>query len=309
MSEKMNKITEELLSQISDYDGEFHGAYNIRQDGKCAGRVSSKNIKIESKTDSPGLDIWIAPGTRGETVFIPACVTMAAFDDLVYNDFHVGEGADVIVQAGCGVHTDSAGGSSHNGIHRFFVGTGARVKYLEKHIGTGRGTGRRKINPVTDAILEKDSYLEMDTSQIGGVQLTNRRTTAKLAEGSHLVVHERLFTDKDQRAETFFRVDLNGAGSAADIISRSVARDRSYQSYTSTIAGNAPCTGHSECDAIIDGDAIVDASPRLLAHNKEASLIHEAAIGRIAGEQIMKLRTLGLTEEEAERMIIEGFLE
>ena len=308
MSGKMNPVTEKLLSLISSYDGEFVGAYNIRQDGMCAGRLSSENISIESKTDNPGLDIRIAPGTKGETVYIPACVTQNGFDDLVYNDFFVGEGADVVIEAGCGIHTEGEGGSSHNGIHRFFLSEGARVKYLEKHIGTGYGGGERKIDPVTDAVLEKNAYLEMDTSQIGGVQLTRRKTTATVAEGARLVVHERLFTESRQRAETFFKVELNGAGAGADIVSRSVARDMSYQNYVSTIVGNAQCTGHSECDAIIDGDAIVDASPRLFARNKEASLIHEAAIGKIAGDQILKLRTLGLTEEEAERMIIEGFL-
>ncbi len=308
MSQSMKDITKKLLELVSDFKGNFQGAYNIREDGQCAGRVSSENIIIESKKDKPGLDITIRPGTKGETVYIPACVTKGGIDDLVYNDFFVGEGADVLIVAGCGVHTEDDSEARHNGIHRFFIGENAKVRYEEKHIGTGKGEGNRVIDPVTDIILEKNAYLEMNTTQISGVDKTTRKTTAKAAEGAKLVIRERLFTEGDQRAETFFQVDLNGEGSGADIVSRSVAKDQSYQNYVSTIVGNAPCTGHSECDAILDDDAIVDASPRLYARNKEASLIHEAAIGKIAGEQILKFRTLGLTEEEAEQKIIDGFL-
>ncbi len=308
MSGSMNDITKKLLEMVSNFKGSFKGAYNIREDGQCAGRVSSENIKIESKTDKPGLDITILPGTKGETVYIPACVTKGGIDDLVYNDFYVGENADIVIVAGCGVHTEDDSEARHNGIHRFFIGENARVRYEEKHIGTGDGTGNRTIDPVTDVVLEKNSYLEMNTTQISGVDKTTRKTTAKAAEGAKLVIRERLFTEGEQSAETFFQVDLNGEGSGADIISRSVAKGKSYQNYVSTIVGNAPCTGHSECDAIIDDDAIVDASPRLFARNKDASLIHEAAIGKIAGEQILKFRTLGLTEEEAEQKIIDGFL-
>ncbi len=308
MGNSMNNITKKLLEQVSDFTGSFKGAYNIRENGECAGRVSSKNIKIESKQDKPGLDITILPGTKGETVYIPACVTKGGIDDLVYNDFFVGENADIVIVAGCGVHTDDDSEARHNGIHRFFVGENARVRYEEKHIGTGDGQGNRTIDPITDVVLEKNAYLEMNTTQISGVDKTTRKTTVKAAEGAKLVIRERLFTEGDQRAETFFQVDLNGAGSGADIVSRSVAKGHSYQNYVSTIVGNAACTGHSECDAIIDDDAIVDASPRLFARNKDASLIHEAAIGKIAGEQILKFRTLGLTEEEAAQKIIDGFL-
>ncbi len=308
-SMSMNEITEALLKVVSDYDGkDFEGAFNIRQDGQCVAQVSSKNVKLKSKTDKPGLDIIVAPGTKGETVYIPACVTKAGVDDLVYNDFQIGENCDITIVAGCGVHSDGHEEARHNGIHRFFIGENAHVKYVEKHVGTGDGDGDRTIDPVTEITLEKNSVLEMDTTQLGGVSKATRNTTATAAEGARLIIRERLFTEKDQRAETFFQVDLNGEGSGADIVSRSVAKDNSYQNYVSTIAGNAPCSGHSECDAIIDGDAIVDASPRLLARNRDASLIHEAAIGKIAGEQILKLRTLGLTEEEAENKIIEGFL-
>ncbi len=308
INEKLNEVTRKLLEMVSDYKGDFEGAYSIRENGQCSARMSSEHIKLESKTDKPGLDIRILPGTKGETVYIPACVNKGGIDDLVYNDFYVGEGADVKIIAGCGVHTDDDEEARHNGIHRFFVGENARVLYEEKHVGTGKGQGERSIDPVTEVHLEKNSYLEMDTTQISGVSKSVRKTSGTVAEGARLVVRERLFTEGDERAETFFEVELNGEGAGADIVSRSVAKDRSYQNYVSTIVGNAACTGHSECDAIIDGDAIVDASPRLLARNKEASLIHEAAIGKIAGEQILKLRTLGLTVEEAEKKIIEGFL-
>lgn len=304
----MNEITKMLLDKISDFNMDFKGAYNIREDGCCAGRQSSDNIKIEPKKDNPGLEIRILPKTSGERVYIPACVTHGDFNDLVYNDFYVGEGADVVIVAGCGVHTENGEPARHNGIHRFFLEEGAHVLYLEKHIGTGKGSGNRSIDPVTEAFLGRNSVLEMETEQIRGVDSSVRTTKATAGEGARLIVRERILTDGDQNAETRFSVELNGKNSAADIVSRAVARERSHQSYSSDIIGNAPCTGHSECDAIIDGKASVNAAPRLIANNCDAALIHEAAIGKIAGEQILKLRTLGLTEEEAEAKIIEGFL-
>ena len=304
----MNNITETMLKEISNWNGSFKGAYNIRENGCSVGRQSSENIKIDSKTDQPGLDIHILPGTKGETVSIPACVTHGDVDDLVYNDFYVGEGADVIIVAGCGVHTETGEPARHNGIHRFFLAPNSHVKYVEKHIGTGKGFGIRTIDPVTEVFLEENAVLEMDTAQIGGVDRTTRKTKATVAAGGKLLIRERILTEKEQTADTEFEVELNGEDSSADIVSRSVARVASRQSYVSTIVGNAPCSGHSECDAIIDGTAVVDAAPKLWAHNADAALIHEAAIGKIAGEQILKLRTLGLTEEEAEKKIIEGFL-
>ena len=304
----MNNITETMLKEISNWNGSFKGAYNIRENGCSVGRQSSENIKIDSKTDQPGLDIHILPGTKGETVSIPACVTHGDVDDLVYNDFYVGEGADVIIVAGCGVHTETGEPARHNGIHRFFLAPNSHVKYVEKHIGTGKGFGIRTIDPVTEVFLEENAVLEMDTAQVGGVDRTTRKTKATVAAGGKLLIRERILTEKEQTADTEFEVELNGEDSSADIVSRSVARDASRQSYVSTIVGNAPCSGHSECDAIIDGTAVVDAAPKLWAHNADAALIHEAAIGKIAGEQILKLRTLGLTEEEAEKKIIEGFL-
>jgi len=304
----MDKTTEELLGIVSDWSGKFEGAYNIRENGQCAGRVSSENIKIESMEDKPGLEIYIKPGTKGETVYIPACVTKGGIDDLTYNNFHVGEGADVIIVAGCGVHTSDGHDVRHNGIHKFILEKGARVLYKEKHIGTGKGSGARRIDPVTEVEQKEDSYLEMDTMQIGGVDSTFRKTRAKLGKGATLVIKERIMTDGTQTAQTDFEVELNGEDSGVDLVSRSVARGNSYQEYHSKISGNARCTGHSECDAILADNGKVNAAPELFAGNLDASLIHEAAIGKIAGEQIIKLRTLGLTEEEAEKKIIEGFL-
>ncbi len=304
----MNKITEMLLGIVSDWKGGFTGAFNIREDGACAGRQSSQNIKIDSKKDAPGLVIHVLPGTKGETVYIPACVTHGDVDDLVYNDFYIGEGADVVVTAGCGVHTDSEEEARHNGIHRFFLDRGARVVYREKHVGTGSGTGAKRIDPVTDITLAEDATLEMDTIQLGGVDSTVRTTRAKLAARARLLIRERLLTDGDEQAKTEFEVDIDGEDAGVDLISRSVAKGRSHQEYHSVIRGNNRCTGHSECDAILVGGGTVNAAPELWAGHTDAALIHEAAIGKIAGEQILKLRTLGLTEQEAEEKIIAGFL-
>ena len=304
----MNKITEELLKQVSDYKGEFKGAYNIREDGGCVGRQSSEHIKIESKPDGSGLEIHISPEAQKEIVYIPACVTRGNVNDLVYNDFFVGEGPDVTIVAGCGVHTDNEGEAEHDGIHRFFLEKGAHVLYKEKHVGTGTGIGLKKINPVTDMELKEDAVMEMDTIQIGGVDLTKRSTKAVLGARAKLIIHERIMTDGEEQASTDFEVEMQGEDSGVDLISRSVAKDHSYQEYHSKIRGNCRCTGHSECDAILIGEGKVNAAPELFAGDIDASLIHEAAIGKIAGEQIVKLRTLGLTEEEAEKKIVEGFL-
>lgn len=307
MSE-MNQITEQLLRMVSDFDGAFTGAYNIRQDGECAGRQSSPNIRLENKTDGPGLVIQVLPGTKGETVYIPACVTHSSVDDLVYNDFFIGEGADVVIVAGCGVHADGEEDARHNGIHRFFVGRGAHVLYKEKHVGTGSGAGARRIDPVTDITLAEDACLEMDTVQLGGVDTTLRKTTASLAARARLIVRERLLTEGGQQAESDFTVTLTGEDSGVDLVSRSVAKGHSRQVFRSNLRGLARCTGHSECDAILAEEGSVLALPGLEAKHLDAALIHEAAIGKIAGEQLLKLRTLGLTEQEAEERIVAGFL-
>ena len=305
----MDSITEMLLGIVAERKiPEFKGAYNIRENSGCAGRQSSENIKIENKPDNPGIIIKIGSGAQKETVYIPACVTHGGVNDLVYNDFYVEDGADVIIVAGCGVHSDDEEEARHNGIHRFFVGKNARVLYKEKHVGTGKGSGAKRIDPVTDVIMDENSYMEMDTMQISGVTSTNRLTTAKLGAGAKLVIRERLLTDGDETAKSDFSVSLDGEDSGVDLVSRSVAKGNSYQEYHSVIKGNCRCTGHSECDAILADNGRVNAAPELYAGNIDASLIHEAAIGKIAGEQIIKLRTLGLTEEEAEQKIIDGFL-
>ncbi len=304
-----NDITGKMLKIISGFDGiSFKGAYNIREDSKCAGRSSTENITIESKTDKPGIDIKIKAGTKGETVYIPACVTHSDVDDLVYNDFYVGEDADVTIVAGCGVHSDGEETARHNGIHRFFLEKNAKVLYKEKHIGTGNGKGLKKIDPVTDCYLKENSRLEMDTIQLSGVDSTLRTTSAVLDKGAVIVVRERILTNGNEKAVTKFNVRLEGDGSGADLVSRSVARGESHQEFYSVVEGCCRCTGHSSCDAIIAENGTVNAQPALNASSVDAQLIHEAAIGKIAGEQLMKLQTLGLTEAEAEEKIIEGFL-
>ena len=304
----MNSVTEKLLKVVSDYTGTFKGAYNIREDGGCAARQSTEHIRIESKQDKPGIDIRIDAQAQGETVYIPACVTHGNVDDLVYNDFYVAAGADVTVIAGCGVHTNGEGEARHNGIHRFFLEKGAHILYKEKHVGVGKGIGLKRIDPVTEITLGEDAVLEMETIQLGGVDTTDRRTKATLGPRSRLTIHESLMTDGKETAQTEFEVIMEGEDSAVDLISRSVAKGESRQSYHSRIVGNCRCTGHSECDAILVDHGTVNAAPELYAGDLDAALIHEAAIGKIAGEQIVKLRTLGLTEEQAEAKIIEGFL-
>ena len=291
----MNDITKKLLSMISDISGEIKGAFNIREDSGCAGRQSSENVDIVPKVGQPGIDIIIKPNTK-ETVYIPACVTKSNVDDLVYNDFYVGENSDIIIVA------------QHNGIHRFFLSKNARVRYEEKHIGIGDGTGKRIINPKTHIEMAEGSYMEMDTVQIKGVDSTKRETTAVLQGDAKLIIREKIMTHGEQRAETYFKVDLDGADSSADLVSRSVAKGNSYQYFRSVINGNNRCAGHSECDAIIMEKGVVSAVPELTANDIDAQLIHEAAIGKIAGEQLIKLMSLGLTSEEAEAKIVEGFL-
>ncbi len=305
----LNDIIKSLLAEVSGIqDIPLTGAFNIRSNGQSEGRNSTENIQIVPKENGSGIDIYIKPGTKDESVHIPALITEAGVHDLVYNDFHVGEGADVTIVAGCGIHNCGNEESLHEGIHRFFVGKDAKIKYIEKHIGEGDGNGKRIINPQTHIEAEENSYVEMDTVQLKGVDSTKRVSSAKLAAGSTLVIKEKIMTHGDQYAETSFDVDLDGKGSSAKLISRSVARDSSRQLFRSKLAGNTECYGHSECDAIIMDDGVVAAEPEIIANNVEATLIHEAAIGKIAGDQLVKLMTLGLTEKEAEAQIINGFL-
>ena len=304
----LDEIQMHILQEVADLHTIPEGAYNIRSNGALAGRNTTANIDIVSKPDGSGIDIHIKPGTKNESVHIPVVLSQSGLKDLVYNDFFVGEGADVVIVAGCGIHNCGNQDSQHDGVHRFFVEKNAKVKYVEKHYGEGDGTGKRILNPVTEVHLGEGSTMEMEMVQIKGVDSTVRTTHADVAAGASLVVRERLMTHGEQKAESIYVTELNGDGSRADVVSRSVAKDSSYQKFDSRITGNAACTGHTECDAIIMGNARILAVPQLEANNIDAALIHEAAIGKIAGEQIIKLMTLGLTEQEAEEQIVSGFL-
>ena len=305
----LNDIIKSLLAEVSGIqDIPLTGAFNIRSNGQSEGRNSTENIQIVPKENGSGIDIYIKPGTKDESVHIPALITEAGVHDLVYNDFHVGEGADVTIVAGCGIHNSGDDDSRHDGVHSFFIGRNSHVKYVEKHYGSGDGRGGRIMNPETRVEVGENSFMEMETVQIKGVDSTKRLTSARLADGARIIVTEKLMTHGNQVAETSFRVELDGAGSSANIISRSVARDDSTQLFLSKINGNNRCKGHSECDGIIMDRAKISAIPEITADDLDAELIHEAAIGKIAGDQITKLMTLGLSEEEAEAHIVNGFL-
>ena len=304
----LDEIQLRLLQEIADLHTVPEGAYNIRSNSALAGRNSTANIEIVSKADGTGIDIHIKPGTKKESVHIPVVLSESGLKETVYNDFYIGEDSDVMIVAGCGIHNCGVQDSEHDGVHRFFVGKNAKIKYVEKHYGEGDGTGKRILNPVTEVTMEEGSSMEMEMVQIKGVDSTVRTTRAVLAAGASLVVRERLMTHGTQHAESVYTTELNGDGARADVVSRSVAKDQSYQRFDSRITGNAACTGHTECDAIIMDDAKILAVPQLEANNIDAALIHEAAIGKIAGEQIIKLMTLGLTEQEAEEQIVNGFL-
>lgn len=304
----IDDIQKRLLKEIADLDSLPVGAYNIRANGTAAGRHTTANIDIVTKTDRPGIDIIIAPGTKNESVHIPVVVSQAGLKDLVYNDFYIGENADVVIIAGCGIHCAGAEETSHDGIHTFHVGKNARLRYVEKHYGEGEGRGKRVMNPTTIVHLAEGAAMEMETTQISGIDDTIRKTSGTLAAHATLTVREKIMTTGDQHAVTDFTIDLNGENCSTDVVSRSVARDESKQEFYSHINGNNACAGHSECDAIIMDRACVIATPALVANHVDAALIHEAAIGKIAGEQLIKLMTLGLTAEEAEHEIVNGFL-
>ena len=304
----MDPIKLNLLREVADLHGVPEGAYNIRSDGKLAGRSTTANIDIVSKEDGSGIDIIIKPGTVHESVHIPVIISESGLTDVVYNDFYIGEDSDVVIVAGCGISNCGQQDSEHDGIHRFHVGKNSKVKYVEKHYGEGDGNGKRILNPVTEVHMDEGSYVEMEMVQIKGVDSTVRRTEMDLAAGAKVVIKERLLTHGSQTAISEISAHLNGEGSSANIISRSVAKDDSYQKFVSRLFGNAACSGHSECDSIIMGNARIQAVPEIDAECTDAALIHEAAIGKIAGDQIIKLMTLGLTEAEAEAQIVNGFL-
>ncbi|MBR6687934.1 MAG: SufD family Fe-S cluster assembly protein [Clostridia bacterium] len=305
---KLDPLQKQLLLEIADIEGVPQGAFNIRKDGELLQRSTNADVDIVSKTDKSGIDIYIRENAPFQRIDIPVIITKTGVTDLVYNDFHIGAGADVLIVAGCGIHNPGCDTAQHDGIHTFNVGEGAKVKYVEKHYGQGDGNGKRILNPTTVINMAKDSYLEMETVQIKGVDSTDRKTSATLDSGATLIIHEKIMTHGKQAALTDFSVDLNGDGAACHVVSRSVAKDNSHQVFNSIVNGNAKCSGHTECDAIIMDDATVSAIPRINANDVDAELIHEAAIGKIAGDQLIKLMTLGLTEKQAEEQIVNGFL-
>lgn len=304
----IDEIGKSLLKEVADLDALPVGAYNVRVNGESSERNTTANIDIVSKTDKSGIDIIIKPGTKNESVHIPVILSQSGMKEMVYNDFYVGEDCDVTIVAGCGIHNCGGGDSAHDGLHRFFVGKNAKVRYVEKHYGEGDGRGKRVMNPTTEVHLEEGASMILEATQISGIDDTLRKTIATLAENATLEVQEKVLTTGKQNAVSEFVADLNGAGSSCNIVSRTVARDKSTQHFSSTLNGNAACSGHTECDSIIMDSAKVSASPQLTAADVDASLIHEAAIGKIAGEQLLKLMTLGLTEQEAEERIVSGFL-
>lgn len=304
----LDTIQKQLLEEVADLHTMPEGAYNIRSNGEMAARNTTANIDIVSKEDKSGIDIKIKDGTKNESIHIPVILSESGIKETVYNDFYVGEDCDVTIVAGCGIHNCGVQDSEHDGIHRFFVGKNSKVRYVEKHYGEGDGQGKRILNPVTEVYQQEGSYVDMEMVQIKGVDSTERTTKAELAAGATLIVHERLMTHGTQKAVSLYEVELNGTDSSTDVISRSVAKDESEQIFEASIVGNTVCHGHAECDAIIMNKAHVVAIPKLDAKDVDAALIHEAAIGKIAGDQLIKLMSLGLTEQEAEEQIINGFL-
>ncbi len=296
------------MAEVADITDVPAGAYNFRVNSELAGRSTTDNINIVTKEGMPGIDIFIKPNTKNESVHIPVVVSKSGIKETVYNDFFIGDNCDVVIVAGCGIDNCGTHDSQHDGIHRFYVGKNSKIKYVEKHYGSGNGEGKRILNPVTEVYMEENSVMEMEMEQIKGVDSTDRNTIAELKANAKLIVKERLMTHGSQTAVSGYKVSLNGEGSNADVVSRSVARDNSSQTFNACIAGNAPCSGHTECDSIIMDNGKILAIPSLEANDVDAMLVHEAAIGKIAGDQLVKLMTLGLTEAEAEEQIINGFL-
>ena len=306
--ELLEQDDKKLLQEVSNIENMQKGAYNIRKNGQGIERKTTENVNIITKKDKPGINIYVKDNTKFEYIHIPVILTQSGLTDLVYNDFYIGKNANVIIVAGCGIHNNHHKDSRHDGIHRFFLEEGAKVKYIEKHYGEGIGDGKRILNPVTEVYLKQGSSMEMQSTQIKGVDSSIRETIGKLDANTNFVVTEKIMTNGIQLAKTSFDVELNGENSSTHVTSRSVATDSSTQYFMSKIYGNNKCFAHSECDAIIKDNAKVTATPEITANNVEANLIHEAAIGKIAGEQLIKLMTLGLSEKEAEEEIIKGFL-
>lgn len=304
----IDDIGKQMLAEIADLHEIPDGAYNFRVNSQLAGRHTTDNIDIMTKEGVAGIDIFIKPNTKNESVHIPVVVSASGIKETVYNDFFIGDNCDVVIVAGCGIDNCGEHDAQHDGIHRFYVGRQSHIKYVEKHYGSGDGNGKRILNPQTEVYMEEDSTMEMEMEQIKGVDSTVRTTIAELKAGAKLLVKERLMTHGEQTAESVYQVTLNGGGTTADVVSRSVARDNSSQTFNARITGNAPCSGHTECDSIIMDNGKILAIPSLEANDVDAMLFHEAAIGKIAGDQLIKLMSLGLTEAEAEEQIIKGFL-
>ena len=304
----MDRTDEKLLEEIADLHGVPEGSFNIRKNGKLLARNSDSDIEIVSKTDKDGIDIIVKPGIKNKSVHIPVLLTVGDFRDTVYNDFFIGDGAEVTIIAGCGIHNATCSDAEHDGVHTFYVGKNAKVRYVEKHVGTGDGTGKKKFDPVTKIYLKENACFTLESTQLGGVTDTDRKTFATVGKNAQLIVKEKILTDRTDRAVTDFKVRLSGRGSRADIVSRSVARGDSLQHFRSDMIGKNECFGHVECDGIVLDRGRIVSTPKIDAVSPEASLVHEAAVGKIAGEQLLKLMSLGLTETEAEAAVIRGFL-
>lgn len=304
----MNNVDKRMLEAVADLHEIPQGAFSLRKNGESAERRSSANIIIEPKKDKPGIDITVKAGTKNESVHIPVIITEAGVNDLVYNDFYIEEDADVLIVAGCGIHNSGDQSSEHDGIHRFHIGKNAHIKYVEKHYGEGDGKGDRILNPTTEIFMDENSFCEMESVQIKGVDSTKRDTFAKLEAGARLVILEKLMTHGSQIAHSDMVIELNGEDASSQIISRSVAKDDSEQVFYPRAVGNAKCKAHVQCDSIIMGNAHIRSIPEIAANHCEANIVHEAAIGRINNDQLLKLQTLGKTEEEAEEIIINCFL-
>lgn len=304
----MNNLEKKLFEKLTDLHKIPSGAFNLRKNGQAEARTSTKEIEIIPKNDKSGIDIIVKPNVINKSVHIPVIITVGGLSDLVYNDFYIGENSDVVIVAGCGIHNKTCKDSVHNGIHSFHLAKNSKVRYVERHIGEGEGTGGKILNPVTKIFLKENSQMIMETTQLGGVTSTIRKTYAKLGDYSKLNIQENLLTTSDQKAKTQFRVELLGKNSGVEVVSHSVAKDNSIQEFTSNLIGKNLCFGHVECDGILLDNARISSLPMIDAVNKEASLVHEAAIGKIAGDELIKLMTLGLTQKEAEDVIIEGFL-
>ncbi|MBR3751972.1 MAG: SufD family Fe-S cluster assembly protein [Ruminiclostridium sp.] len=303
-----NNVDINLLREIADLEGTPKGAYNIRKNGQLVSRGINANIDIVTKEDKPGIDIFIKDGTKNQSVHIPVIITETGLDELVYNDFHIGADCDIVIVAGCGIHNAGDKKSEHSGIHTFHIGENSKVQYVEKHYGEGEGTGERVMNPRTEVYLEKNASIQLDTTQLRGVDSTERYTKIVVKEGAEAIVTEKLLTHDKQKAVSEMDIYLSGKGASSRVISRSVAQDDSEQIFYPRMIGDDESFGHVQCDSILMGQAKIQSIPAIIANHPDAQLVHEAAIGRIAGDQLLKLMTLGLTAEEAEEEILNGFL-